>query len=135
VGTHDSAPTPDADATDPWRQLTESIAPLTEINARLDRMELANEQRANRIDAQFERLAGLIKAWKLRQRQSRNRNMSRPHWIRNRPPNRLISRPGRNEALWNLCRSYPQAAGHWSHEASAVVYGDPGEDCGGGRNG
>src|SRR5690349_3657773 len=31
----------------------------------------------------------------------------------------------------NLRRSYPQAAAHWSHEASAVVYGDPGDDSGG----
>jgi hypothetical protein len=40
-------------------------------NERLDRMELANEQRANRVDAQFERLAGLIVAQETRPRQSR----------------------------------------------------------------
>jgi hypothetical protein len=150
VGSRDDEPTLDADAPDPCRQLTdtngglaetnasldETSARLDDINARLDRMELANEQRANRIDAQFERLAGLIMAWKMRQRQSRNRSRSHhPHWTEYRPPNRPICRPGRNQLLWNLCRSYPQAAAHWYHEASAVVYGDPGDDSGGGRHG
>ena len=40
-------------------------------NERLDRMELANEQRANRIDAQFERLAGLIATQETRPPKSR----------------------------------------------------------------
>ena len=44
---------------------------LDQTNERLDRMELANEQRANRVDAQFERLAGLIAAQEMRPRQSR----------------------------------------------------------------
>jgi uncharacterized coiled-coil protein SlyX len=107
VGTQDNAPTRDAGATDPWRQLTELIltgqastearfdrleirferlesrvanveadvadlkSGLAENNTRLDRMELANERRDRRIDAKFERLAGLIATRDTRPRQSR----------------------------------------------------------------